>query len=145
MADILSNLYHGYSMLWYHQHHIENTQLKMSCLNYINNEIEHKMNLVIANYPNELLKILLIPLKNNIKYDNFEDKNKLFSMINNNSEIYSILKQDIYSNNTPLEKMEKIRNISKNTNEYNELYNDIISVGEFKIDTIPTEKKNETN
>jgi hypothetical protein len=44
------------------------------------------------------------------------------------------MKEDIYSDNTVLDKMEKLRTMDKNSPEYNQLYQDIISVGEFNIE-----------
>ncbi len=135
MADLLSNIYLGYSLVWYHHHYLGNQEdeLKDLCINYLNNEIEYKMNLIIDNYPINPLKPLLLPLKNKIKYSNLENKNKIYSMINNNIKLQNILKEDIYYKNTVLEKMEKLRTINKENPEYNKLYQDIISVGEFKI------------
>lgn len=134
MADILSNIYLGYSLVWYHTHFLQNNELKEVCIEYLNNEIEHKMNLIIENYPITILKPLLVPLQNSIKYSNLENKNKIYSIINNDSKLYNLLKEDIYSTNTILEKMEKLRTIDKNSTEYNKLYQDIISVGEFNIE-----------
>jgi len=135
MADLLSNIYLGYSLVWYHHHHLggQNNELRDLCLDYLNNEIEYKMNLIIDNYPIKLLKPILIPLKNKIKYSNLENKNKIYSMINTDVNLQNILKEDIYYKNTVLEKMEKLRTINQSSPEYNKLYQDIISVGEFKI------------
>ncbi len=133
MADLLSNIYLGYSLVWYHHHHLQNNELKDYCINYLNNQIEYKMNLIIDNYPINPLKPLLIPLKNSINYPNIENKNKIYSMINNDINLHKILKEDIYYNNTVLEKMEKLRTIDAKNPEYDKLYQDIISVGEFKI------------
>jgi acyl-CoA dehydrogenase len=135
MADILSNLYLSYSLLWYNHHYPtkSNNYLTEQCLEYLLNELEYKMNLVIKNYPISGLSILLYPLKNNIKYDNFENKNKLYEMIVNNKELYDVLQNDIYKKGTILERMEKLNKIDKKSNEYNELYQDIIKVGEYKI------------
>ena len=49
------------------------------------------------------------------------------------SWIKSSFKNDIYYKDTVLEKMEKLLNLDKNSIEYKNLYEDIISVGEFKI------------
>ncbi len=133
MADVLSNIYLGYSLVWYHHHHIKNEELKNICLDYLNNEIENKINLIIQNYQFNVLKPLLIPLTNTAKYANFENRNRFYSMINNDETLYKILKEEIYSDNTVLEKMEKLRKINKEDQEYNKLYQDIISVGEFDI------------
>jgi acyl-CoA dehydrogenase len=134
MADLLSNIYLGYSVVWYHHHFLQNDHLKDFCLNYLNNEIEYKMNLIIQNYPINPLKIFLMPLKNTIQYSSLENKNNIYSIINNDSKIHALLKEDIYYDNTILEKMEKLRRMDISTPEYDELYQDIISVGEFKIE-----------
>ena len=134
MADILSNIYLGYSLVWLHRADPQNSDLKNICLEYLNHEMEYKMNLVIQNYPIGILKPFLIPLKNNIKYPNLETKNKIYSIINNDTKLHNVLKEDIYYENTVLEKMEKVRTINKEHPDYNKLYQDIISVGEFTIE-----------
>ena len=133
MADLLSNIYLGYSLVWYHHHHFHNDELKDFCINYLNNEIEYKMNLIIDNYPIRILKPLLFPLQNTIKYSNLEKKNHIYSIINNDVNLKNLLKDDIYYNNTILEKMEKLLTIGKQHPEYDKLYQDIIGVGEFDI------------
>jgi acyl-CoA dehydrogenase len=133
MADLLSNIYLGYSLVWYHHHYFKNNELRDFCINYLNNETEQKMNLVIDNYPITALKPLLIPLKNTIKYTNLENKNNLYSMINSDVRLHNIMKQDVYYEKTVLEKMEKLRSLDKESSEYDKLYQDIISVGEFKL------------
>jgi acyl-CoA dehydrogenase len=134
MADILSNIYLGYSLVWIHREDPQNSDLKNICLEYLNHEMEYKMNLVIQNYPIGILKPFLMPLKNNIKYPNLETKNKIYSIINNDTKLHNVLKEDIYYENTVLEKMEKLRTINKEHPDYNKLYQDIISVGEFAIE-----------
>ena len=133
MADLLSNIYLGYSLVWYHHHHFHNDELKDFCINYLNNEIEYKMNLIIDNYPIRILKPLLFPLQNTIKYSNLEKKNHIYSIINNDVNLKNLLKDDIYYNNTILEKMEKLLTIGKQHPEYDKLYQDIIGVGEVDI------------
>jgi acyl-CoA dehydrogenase len=133
MADLLSNIYLGYSLVWYHHHHFHNDELKDFCINYLNNEIEYKMNLIIDNYPIHILKPLLFPLQNTIKYSNLEKKNHIYSIINKDVNLKNLLKDDIYYNNTILEKMEKLLTIGKEHPEYDKLYQNIISVGEFDI------------
>ena len=78
-------------------------------------------------------KPLLYPIKNNIKYANLENKNKLYKVILENKELTNLFTNDIYYTNTVLEKMEKLLKMDKNSLEYKTLYQDIISVGEFKI------------
>ena len=135
MADILSNLYLGYSLLWYHHHYEKqsNIFLRNECIDYLMNELDYKMNLVIENYPVQILRPFLYPLKNKISYPVFENKNKLYKIILNNKELHELFKNDIYYKGTVLEKMEKLNKMDKNTVEYNLLYQDIIKVGEYPI------------
>ena len=83
---------------------------------------------IISNYPISILKPLLYPIKNNIKYTNFEDKNKLYDYILNNEELNSVFTNDIYYVNTVLEKLEKISKMNKTSEDYKTLYQDIIKV-----------------
>jgi acyl-CoA dehydrogenase len=80
MADILSNLYLGYSLVWYHHHYPaqSNFELRNQCLTMLLNEIDQSTNTIISNYPIGILKPLLLPLKCTITYGNFQDKNKLY-------------------------------------------------------------------
>jgi acyl-CoA dehydrogenase len=135
MSDILSNLYLSYSLVWYHHHNNSNDTifLKNECIDYLLNELEYKMNLVIDNYPISLLKPVLFPLKNKIIYPKFENKNELYNLICNNKQLNEIFRNDIYYKGTVLEKMELLNNSIKGTKEYEKLYQDIIKVGEYQI------------
>jgi acyl-CoA dehydrogenase len=135
MSDIASNIYLSYSILWYHHHFLKNNHnfLKDQSIEYLLNEIDTKLNLVIDNYPIKSLKWLLYPIRNKITYTTLENKNNLYKYIINNEELNSILKDDIYYKNTVLEKMEYIKKLDPNSKEYRDMYDDIISVGEFKI------------
>lgn len=134
MSDILSNLYLSYSILWYHHHYLSsNDLLRDECLNYLMNEIDYKMNLIISNYEISLLKPLLYPMTNKITYPRLENKNKLYKLITTNQELHTIFKNDIYYKGTVLEQMEKLLSMDPTTKEYKDLYQEIISVGEFPI------------
>ena len=135
MSDILSNLYLTYSLLWYHNHFSDNSTLilRNECVDYLMNELEYKMNLIIKNYPIQILRPLLYPLKNKVTYPSFENKNKLYDFIINNEELYNTFKNDIYYKDTVLEKMEQLKNMNKTSSEYEKLYQDIIKVGEYPI------------
>jgi acyl-CoA dehydrogenase len=134
MSDILSNLYLSYSVLWYYKcMNDPYTLLRDECIHYLMNELDTKMNLVIANYPIPILKPFLYPLTNKIRYTDFENKNKLYTFIIENETLHNIFKNDIYYQGTVLEKMEKLRKMKPDTEEYNQLYQDIIKVGEYAI------------
>jgi len=135
MSDILSNLYLTYSLLWYHAHYSDNSTLilRNECVDYLMNELEYKMNLIIENYPIQILRPLLYPLKNKLTYPSLENKNKLYDFIINNEELYKTFKNDIYYKDTVLEKMEQLKNMNKTSADYEKLYQDIIKVGEYPI------------
>ena len=135
MSDILSNLYLTYSLLWYHNHFSDNSTLilRNECIDYLMNELEYKMNLIIENYPIQIMRPLLYPLKNKVTYPSLENKNKLYDFIINNEELYNTFKNDIYYKDTVLEKMEQLKTMNKTSPEYEKLYQDIIKVGEYPI------------
>jgi len=137
MADILSNLYLGYSLIWYHHHFKDNSNdlLKNECIDYLMNELEYKMNLVIENYPIQLFYPILYPLKNKQTFPVLENKNKLYEFALKNKELHEIIKKDIYYKGTILEKMEQLNTMDKKSNEYELLYQEVIQVGEYPIKT----------
>lgn len=135
MADILSNAYLGLSLIWYHHHFKDdsNAFMKHQCMDYLLNELDYKMNLVIENYPIQLLRPFLHPLKNTIRYPSLENKNKLYKLIQSDKTLNSGFMNDIYYEGTVLEKMEILKTLKPNTPGYNKLYLDIINVGEYNI------------
>jgi len=135
MADILSNLYLGYSLVWYHHHYQEqsNLFLRNECIQHLLNELEYKINLVIDNYPIKIFTPILYPIKTRIQYTVLEDKNKLYDSILNDKKLYEVFKNDIYYKGTVLEKMENLLKMDKKSEFYNGLYEDIIKVGEYEI------------
>ena len=137
MSDILSNIYLSYSLLWYnHQFYYGNQEIKFlrdECIHYLMNELDYKMNLVISNYPIPLVRPFLYPLTNKISYPDLENKNKLYKIILENEQLHNIFQNDIFYEGTVLEKMEQLRKMKQNTEEYKKLYQEIIQVGEYKI------------
>ena len=137
MSDILSNIYLSYSLLWYnHQFYYGNQEIKFlrdECIHYLMNELDYKMNLVIANYPIPLIRPFLYPLTNKISYPDLENKNKLYKIILENEHLNNIFQNDIFYEGTILEKMEKLRKMNSGSTEYKKLYQEIIQVGEYKI------------
>ncbi len=98
------------------------------------NIVHHgKINLIISNYPIPFFKLLLYPIKTNIKYKNLEDKNKLYTFIINNEELNEILNNDIFYKGTVLEKLINLSKLDKSSKDYKLLYEDIIKVGEYKL------------
>jgi len=133
MADILSNIYLGYSLVWYHHNYEGSTILRDECLNYLMQETEQKMNLILHNYPLTFLKPFLYPLYTKTRYTNLEGKNELYKHILANEGLNGLFNKDIYYNDTVLEKLMKLAQMDKTSQEYKSLYQDIIKVGEYKI------------
>ncbi len=137
MADILSNIYLAKSIIWYHNNNINlPTEIKDYCINKLCNDAEQKINLVINNYPNSLIKLLLKPTQSKLTYDNFKYENKIYDIIVNNKNIHELLKQDIFYENTVIDNLEKLTELKSNNSDknlYNDLYQKVISVGEYKI------------
>lgn len=133
MADILSNLYLGYSLLWYNHNYEKDILMRDNSINYLMEELEYKMNLIIANYPIGFLKPFLCVLKTNIQYTKLDDKNKLYKHIINSESLNEIFNNDIYYNGTVLDKLIHLSKLNKQDEDYKLLYQDIIKVGEYKI------------
>jgi len=133
MADILSNLYLGYSLVWYHHNYEGDAILRDGCLHYLMQETEYKLNVVLHNYPITFLKPFLYPLYSKTIYTNLEVKNKLYKYILANEGLDQLFNKDIYSADTVLEKLINLSKFDKSSQEYKSLYQDIIKVGEYKI------------
>jgi hypothetical protein len=91
------------------------------------------MNLVVDNYPILPLRPVLFPIKNTIRMPKLENKNQLYKYILENHELHDLFKNDIYYKGTVLEKMEQLKKLKPNTPEYQQLYQNIIRVGEYPV------------
>jgi alkylation response protein AidB-like acyl-CoA dehydrogenase len=131
MSDILSNIYLAHALIWYHNNYTNNIdEVKDFCLNNLLNEAEQKINLVIDNYPNIYFKLLLNLTKVNSNNIKFKKINEIYNIIINKYEVNDLLKEDLYFKGTILEKLEKLNSLEKE--EYEKLYQQVISVGEYK-------------
>jgi alkylation response protein AidB-like acyl-CoA dehydrogenase len=137
MADILSNIYLAESVIWYHNNSNQDLPIEIRdyCINKLCMEAEMKINLVINNYPDKLIKMLLKPTEYKFSYDQFKNENKIYDIVINNNNIHELLKENIYYEDTVIENLEKLTELKNNPDKtkYNELYKNVISVGEFKI------------
>lgn len=134
MADILSNIYMAYSLL-YTQNQQKSKEIDIVnnyCIDYLCGEAEFKMNTIIENYPFTFGKVLLKPLQYKISYMDNKRLNQTYKIISNSEDIKNILKKNIYYKNTVIEDLEKLNKMQKKDEEYEKLYQKIISVGEFE-------------
>ena len=135
MSDILSNIYLAYSVIWFHENFTkENLEdVKDYCLGRLCDDAEMKINSVIDNYPSYIVSGILKPTRYyNISFTSFSSTKHTFKKIQNNPIIMQLLKNGIYGDNPVLKQLEDLNSYDIDTDKYNELYQNIISVGEFK-------------
>jgi hypothetical protein len=89
------------------------------------------INTIVDNSP--VFKLLLKPLKQNILSPNFEEKEEIMDELLNNKKLIEAIKEDVSILETPLENLEKLDKLDPSSDEYKNLYDDVISVGEYKI------------
>jgi alkylation response protein AidB-like acyl-CoA dehydrogenase len=101
MADVLSNIYMSYALL-----HSSNKVVDEACISYLCNEAESKLTYVIDNYPNVYIKTFLKPFRYKEQHMSIDDMTKLYDYIINNNDVYDVLKEDIYLNDSYISKLE---------------------------------------
>ena len=131
MADILSNIYLGSSLVWYQEHNNVSAVLTNYCLNRLLIENSILFNRVIDNYPNNTLRFLLKNMKRPIESINYNHNHLLIDEIETNKNIMNHIKEHIYIDNS-LEKLELLDMFDTNYKDYKEIYENIISVEEYK-------------
>ncbi len=130
MADILSNIYMSYALINLKQDKF----ISDKCIEYLCNEAERKMNYVIDNYPNIYIKQFIKPFRYKEQEMSIKNINNMYEYIISNEDVINVLKEDIYTKDSIVEKLEKLDKIKdRKSKEYIELYNDIISVGEYAV------------
>lgn len=131
MADFLSNLYLGHALIWYETHNKISERLTKICLERLTNENRILINMIVHNSP--VMKILLLPFKQKINVERFENNDIIVQELINNQKLIDAIKDDVSIDRTPLENLEKLHQLDRETDEYKNLYKKIISVGEFNV------------
>lgn len=134
MADLLSNLYMGYSVIWYHKNFNVSKVLTDYCVDRIVKENNLIINRIIDNYPTKL-KYLLLLSKQKQSSNNYENNRNLISEIQSNSKIMKSVKNNIRLCNY-LQDLDKLENTDNRSPLYNDIYNKIINVGEYNVKKI---------
>ena len=132
MADIFSNLYLAYSVKWFEENYKVSKTLSEYCINKLLNENQMLFNKIVDNAP-IYHKPLICHLKGRVKFDSYKENSKIIDEIINNRKIMDTFKHDIIIENSVLEELDRLNSLDKNSNEYKELYNKVIQVGEYKI------------
>ena len=130
MADLLSNIYIGYGVKWYHQNNNVSDKLTKYCIDRLTNENQLIINRIVDN--SGLLKLFLFQMKNSPKSVSYDLNREIINEVINNKKIMNEIKKDIYITDTVLEKLEKLTNLDNKSNEYKEIYDDVIQVAEYK-------------
>ena len=140
MADILSNIYMAYSILWYHDYFLtvqtkELQQIRDYCIHRLCSEIEQDLNDVIQLFPLFYIKpILFLNYVYPDKTTHLQKQKEVYANILEQKVVHDLLISDIAVKNTVLEKLLLLHATPKSDPTYDKLYNDIIYVGEFPID-----------
>ena len=130
MADLLSNIYIGYGVKWYHQNYNVSDKLTKYCIDRLTNENQLIINRIVDN--SGLLKLFLFQMKSSPKSVSYDLNREIINEVINNKKIMNEIKKDIYMTDTVLEKLEKLTNLNNKSNEYKEIYDDVIQVAEYK-------------
>ena len=131
MADIMSNLYLAHSVKFYEENYNVSKVLSNYCIDRLLNENKLIINRVIQNEP-LYTRIFLQHLKQSYRPNMYDKNRELIKELKNNKNIIEHIKKDIYTDDFALSNLEKLNFLDKDSDEYKNLYERVISVGEFK-------------
>ena len=133
MADVLSNIYLSYSVLWFHDHYMSPSHdtIRDVCIDSLCQSSERIINDIIHDFPITPLKPFLYghlfrtirPVKSS----------SIYKDVLNDPIIYEQLKTNVYMKDPILQKLERLSSYSVDHPEYKKLYDEIIQVGEFPV------------
>ena len=131
MADVLSELYIAHSTIWFCKNNNIDSSIRDYCLKKLNNNIQNNINYVVDNYPSNSIKILLnLSCKKNTYESSIKELNDFIDKACFDNNLLEIMEKDIYfGENDILSKLKKLNSIEGD--DYDKLYQDVISVGEY--------------
>ena len=166
MADVFSNIYLSYALLFCHKNDNISKKLTDYCLDRLYYENQLKINKIVDNFTGKFLfaRVLLSHLKGNVKAPSYDSDREIIKELESNKKIMEKIKEDIHIKDNILEDLMKLteyqkileNNIDANVKmsseeikkiedinteysvKYDELYNKVIQVGEFE--NTPEEK-----
>lgn len=138
MAAIMSNLFMGYSVMWVQQRTPESSAERTANEYFVSYTIQRLCDendaiflRLFQNGPfSKPLHYLMRPSYPTNSYDHNED---LVRRVLENPYMLEMMKENIHIPGTALEKLLKLDDLEETSTPYVELYEDIISVGEFPI------------
>jgi acyl-CoA dehydrogenase len=131
MAQILSNLYLSHSVAWNHSVDPVSQELTDYCLKRLADETQHHINRVIDNYPSAAIRMLLLPMRKEVPYMNYDDKRDMIKIVENNPAIMESVREDIYYDSGILAELEELNSLDEESDEYKTIYQKVIQVGEY--------------
>lgn len=133
MADILSNLYMGYSLIW----EKENNGMDEEVFNYIIRRLYNENSTLINRVIDNMSMWVLYPLKTRKVTMNYMDDQNMVDHIFENPDVKSTLVNKILENATDsepfIQKLLKMEKLKVDSKDYLKLYDEVVSVGEFNI------------
>lgn len=129
MADIFSNLYLAYSVKWYHEQNGVSELLTKYCIQRLLAENKNKFGNILAN--EKLIGGLLLGYPRYSRGESYKTRRMLLEEIRNNEKIMSDIKNGIYIDKM-LTSLGKLDELDINSEEYQKLYQQVISVGEYR-------------
>ena len=130
MADIVSNIYLGYSLVWYQDHYEVSETLTNYCLKRLLYENSLLFNRVIDNYPNTTLKPLIKHMKRSHYSIDYNENRLLMNELLENKTIMNHIKENIFLDEAALD-LERLDMLDSNSDDYKELLSKCVSVDEY--------------
>jgi acyl-CoA dehydrogenase len=130
MADIFSNLYLAYSVRWYHEQFNVSKVLADYCINNLLRENCVKFDTIFEN--EGALNLLFIHKAGMKHYPSFSERKDVLEEVRNNKQILEHIKDGIYTENTILDDLQKLDELTEESEEYKNLYQKVVDVGEYK-------------
>jgi acyl-CoA dehydrogenase len=130
MADILSNLYLAHSIQWYHQEYNISKKVTDYCIARLVHDNQVIINRVLDN--EWYLRTALFYLRKKPIIPKYSDAKIMINELENNRYLMEDLKKDILLEETGIDRLIKLSTMKTDSDEYKELYNKVIQVGEYK-------------
>lgn len=128
MASIMSNLYLAHCVHIYEVDHQVSRVLKNYVIERLTNENKLVFNRILQNNP---FGPLLGFMKSNVR-ESYQSNRNIIKELETNPVIMEKLKENVYVDGG-LEKLLKLDNMDRKSEEYQKLYDDVIQVGKYKI------------
>ena len=133
MAQLLSNLYLAHSVKWYHTENPVSPKLTDYCINRLLEENQVLINRVIDNYPS-VLRVFLRPMRKSISSSSYDSHRDIVTEVDKNNKIMESIKEHVYEAGI-LEELNRLNSLDQDSDEYKQLYQKIIQVGEYPIES----------